>query len=148
MIRNVPDEVQAGLQLRAKANGRTTAAEIRDILTAAAKPEGRDFIGYGLRLIRQEFEGDAAGMATEKRFGVTVEEKILKIFENRVLKYDLEAAQAYAAIIKDARRQKRSIGRQDAMVAAVAKSYGIRVACFDASPFLTAGVTCVEPWRF
>jgi len=84
----------------------------------------------------------------KNRFGVTVEEKILKIFENRVLKYDLEAAQAYAAIIKDARRQKRSIGHQDAMVAAVAKSYGIRVACFDASPFLTAGVTCVEPWRF
>jgi predicted nucleic acid-binding protein len=82
------------------------------------------------------------------RRGVTVEEKILKVFANRILKYDVEAAQAYAAIIKDARRQKRSIGRQDALVAAVAKSYGIRVACFDASPFLTAGLICVEPWLF
>ncbi len=82
------------------------------------------------------------------RRGVSVEEKILKVFENRILKYDLEAARAYAAIIKDARRQKRSIGRQDALVAAVAKSYGIRVACFDPAPFLTAGLICVEPWRF
>jgi plasmid stability protein len=65
MIRNVPDEVQAGLRLRAKANGRTTAAEIRAILTAAAKPEGRDFIGHSLMLIGQQFEGLELGLVPE-----------------------------------------------------------------------------------
>jgi plasmid stability protein len=62
MIRNVPDEVQAGLRLRAKGNGRTTAAEIREIITAAALPEGRDLLGQALKGIGFEYDGLDLGL--------------------------------------------------------------------------------------
>ena len=44
-IRNVPDEVHRALRVRAAMNGRSTEAEIRDILEKAAKPEGRVKLG-------------------------------------------------------------------------------------------------------
>ncbi len=62
MIRNVPDEVQAGLRLRAKANGRTTAAEIRQIIAAAALPAGRDLLGQRLKGIGFEYDGLDLGL--------------------------------------------------------------------------------------
>jgi predicted nucleic acid-binding protein len=76
---------------------------------------------------------------------VAPEDKILKLFEKRILAFDIEAARAYGAILKEARRRKLGISRKDAQVAAVAKSYGLTVACLDRSPFLRAGVVCVLP---
>jgi len=80
----------------------------------------------------------------ENRLGVAPEDRILKVFEKRILAFDLEAARAYGAIMKEVRRQGVSISRKDAEVAAVAKSYGLTVACLDRSPFLRAGVGFVE----
>jgi predicted nucleic acid-binding protein len=82
----------------------------------------------------------------ENRLGVAPEDKILKVFEKRILAFDLEAARAYGAILKEVRRQGLSISRRQAQVAAVAKSYGLRVACLDSAPFVRAGVFCVEVW--
>jgi plasmid stability protein len=67
MIRNVPDEVQAGLRLRAKGNGRTTAAEIRALLASAALPEGRDLLGSALEGIGFEFKGLDLGLLKEEK---------------------------------------------------------------------------------
>ncbi|MFN0190659.1 MAG: FitA-like ribbon-helix-helix domain-containing protein [Aestuariivirga sp.] len=39
VIRNLPDATHHALKQRAKANGRSTEAEIREILVEAAKPE-------------------------------------------------------------------------------------------------------------
>ena len=47
-VRNLPDEVHRALRLRAAANGRSTEAEVRDILAKAALPEGLK-IGTELR---------------------------------------------------------------------------------------------------
>jgi len=44
-VRNVPDEVHRALRVRAAQHGRSTEAEIREILTAAVKPEGRVKLG-------------------------------------------------------------------------------------------------------
>jgi plasmid stability protein len=44
-IRNVPDEVHRAIRVRAATHGRSTEAEIRDILEEAAKPEGRVKLG-------------------------------------------------------------------------------------------------------
>jgi plasmid stability protein len=61
-VRNVPDEVRRALRVRAARHGRSTEAEIRDILETAVKAEGRVKLGSLLaelgrkaRLTDQEF---------------------------------------------------------------------------------------------
>ena len=46
-IRNVPAEVHRALRVRAAAHGRSTEAEIRDILENCVKPEQRLRMGEG-----------------------------------------------------------------------------------------------------
>ena len=47
-IRNVPDEVHRALRVRAARRGRSTEAEIREILADAVKPERRVRVGEAL----------------------------------------------------------------------------------------------------
>lgn len=47
-VRNVPDEVHRALRVRAATHGRSTEAEIRDILESAVKPEQRIRMGDAL----------------------------------------------------------------------------------------------------
>jgi len=44
-VRNVPDEVHRALRLRAAQHGRSTEAEVREILAHAVKPEQRVKLG-------------------------------------------------------------------------------------------------------
>jgi plasmid stability protein len=44
-VRNVPAEVHRALRVRAARHGRSTEAEIREILAAAVKPGGRVKLG-------------------------------------------------------------------------------------------------------
>ncbi|WP_342235756.1 FitA-like ribbon-helix-helix domain-containing protein [Inquilinus sp. OTU3971] len=53
-VRNVPDEVHRALRVRAATHGRSTEAEIRDILEQAVKPEGRPKLGTLLAEIGRE----------------------------------------------------------------------------------------------
>lgn len=50
-VRNVPDEVHRALRLRAARHGRSTEAEVREILAAAVKPEKRVRMGDALAAI-------------------------------------------------------------------------------------------------
>ena len=53
-IRNIPEEVRRALRVRAALHGRSTEAEVRDILASAAKPEGRVKLGSLLTSIGRE----------------------------------------------------------------------------------------------
>ena len=44
-LRNLPDEVHRGLQVRAARHGRSMEAEVRAILEEAVRPEGRVKLG-------------------------------------------------------------------------------------------------------
>lgn len=44
-VRNLPAEVHRALRVRAAQHGRSTEAEVRDILESAVKPEGRVKLG-------------------------------------------------------------------------------------------------------
>jgi plasmid stability protein len=59
-IRNLPEETHRALRVRAAEHGRSTEAEIRDILEKAAKPEGRIKLGSLLAAIGRE-----AGLTNE-----------------------------------------------------------------------------------
>jgi plasmid stability protein len=50
-VRNVPDEVHRALRVRAARHGRSTEAEVREILAAAVKPEKRVRVGDSLAAI-------------------------------------------------------------------------------------------------
>ncbi|RVJ54285.1 FitA-like ribbon-helix-helix domain-containing protein [Sinorhizobium meliloti] len=47
-VRNVPDEVHRALRVRAAMHGRSTEAEVREILESAVKPEPRVRMGDAL----------------------------------------------------------------------------------------------------
>ena len=57
IVRNLPEETHRALKVQAAVHGRSTAAEIRDILEKAAKPEGRLKIGSLLTSIAREAGG-------------------------------------------------------------------------------------------
>ena len=56
-VRNLPDDVHRALRVRAAQHGRSTEAEVRDILEKAAKPEGRLKLGSLLASIAREAGG-------------------------------------------------------------------------------------------
>lgn len=47
-VRNVPDDVHRALRVRAAQHGRSTEAEVREILATAVKPEERVRLGDAL----------------------------------------------------------------------------------------------------
>ena len=53
-IRNLSEETHRALKLRAAQNGRSTEAEIRDILEAAVRPAERLRIGSALSALSRE----------------------------------------------------------------------------------------------
>lgn len=63
-VRNVPDEVHRALRVRAAEHGRSTEAEVREILAAAVKPEKRVRVGDALAAI-----GRKVGL-TDEEFAV------------------------------------------------------------------------------
>ncbi len=56
-VRNLPEETHPALRLRAAQHGRSTEAEIREILEAAVRPESRMKIGSELAAFGDRFGG-------------------------------------------------------------------------------------------
>ncbi|MBE7561667.1 Arc family DNA-binding protein [Acidithiobacillus sp. HP-6] len=56
-VRNLPDEVHRAIRIQAAQHGRSTEAEIRDILERAMKPEGRVKLGSYLAALARESGG-------------------------------------------------------------------------------------------
>ncbi|WP_175903807.1 FitA-like ribbon-helix-helix domain-containing protein [Burkholderia seminalis] len=53
-VRNLPDEVHRALRIRAARHGRSTEAEVRDILEQAVLPDGRPKLGTLLAEVGRE----------------------------------------------------------------------------------------------
>ena len=56
-VRNLPDDVHRAIRIQAAQHGRSTEAEIRDILTRVARTEGRVKPGSFLASIAREVGG-------------------------------------------------------------------------------------------
>jgi plasmid stability protein len=65
-VRNLPDDVRRALRARAAQHGRSTEAEVREILTMSVKPETRVLMGEAL-------------MALGRQIGLTNED--VEVFE-------------------------------------------------------------------
>ncbi len=64
-VRNLPDETHRALKLRAAQHGRSTEAEIREILEEAVRPRSRVKIGSELAAFGQRFGGLDLDIARE-----------------------------------------------------------------------------------
>ncbi|MYN09847.1 FitA-like ribbon-helix-helix domain-containing protein [Pseudoduganella aquatica] len=53
-IRNLPEDVHRALRVRAALHGRSTEAEVREILASAVKPEARVRMGDALAALGRE----------------------------------------------------------------------------------------------
>ena len=53
-VRNLPDEVHRALRLQAALHGRSTEAEVREILAIAVKPEARVRLGEALAALSRD----------------------------------------------------------------------------------------------
>ncbi len=73
-------------------------------------------------------------------------ENIAPLFSDRLLSFDVAAAQAYAEIMSKARRAGRAIGVADGQIAAIAATHRLTIATRDAAPFEAAGIPVVDPW--
>ncbi|RFF27312.1 MULTISPECIES: type II toxin-antitoxin system VapC family toxin [unclassified Wenzhouxiangella] len=77
----------------------------------------------------------------------TVLSGLLDLFDERVLAFDVEAADRYADIAVRARVAGRGLSTPDGYIAAIADSRGMSVATRDTSPFEAAGVPVINPWK-
>ena len=56
-VRNLPEEIHRALKLRAARHGRSTEAEIREILKEAVRPKTRVKVGSELAALGRRFGG-------------------------------------------------------------------------------------------
>jgi toxin FitB len=98
---------------------------------------------------------------TELRYGIAVlpdgkrkmglraslDERVLPLFESRILPFDLQAAEICAELRARVRASGLGIGTADSYIAAIAAAKGLTVASRDTQPFEAAGVPVINPWK-
>ena len=78
---------------------------------------------------------------------VALTELMTKLFKNRILPFDERAAIAYAPLVTRARAAGKIISVADGQIAAIAAVHGFAVATRDTTPFVSAGVPVINPWK-
>jgi predicted nucleic acid-binding protein len=71
---------------------------------------------------------------------------LMRLFRDRVLPFDLDAARCYADLAVTAKMSGRGFPIPDGYVAAIAASRGFIVASRDTGPYVAASVTVIDPW--
>ena len=93
--------------------------------------------------------GIALMPAGKRRDGLheNLEKRLLPMFANRVLSFDMACTSVYAELLAKSRTAGLAIETADAFIAAVALANGFMVATRDTSPFEAAGVHVINPWN-
>ncbi len=81
-----------------------------------------------------------------KALAAALHEQVIALFGERIVPFDLGAAETYAQIVTRARRHGHPIAVADAQIAAIAASHQFTVATRDEAPFQAAGVPVINPW--
>lgn len=71
---------------------------------------------------------------------------LIKLYEGRILPFDLEAANAYATLASTARARARGFPIPDGYIAASAASRSFIVASRDSAAFEACGLRSINPW--
>ena len=76
-----------------------------------------------------------------------LEKRLLPMFANRVLPFDMACTKTYAELLAKSRAAGLAVETADAFIAAVALANGFAVATRDTSPFEAAGLNVINPWE-
>jgi len=76
-----------------------------------------------------------------------LEKRLLPMFANRVLSFDMACTKAYAELLAKSRAAGLAIDAVDAFIAAVALANGFTVATRDTGPFEAARWDVINPWE-
>ena len=71
---------------------------------------------------------------------------LMELFKDRILSFDVKAAQHYADLAMIAKVSGRGFPTPDGYIAAIAASRGFVVASRDTAPYTAAKVTVINPW--
>jgi predicted nucleic acid-binding protein len=71
---------------------------------------------------------------------------LMRLFRDRVLPFDIDAARSYAELAVTAKMAGRGFPTPDGYIAAIAASRGFIVASRDTAPYEAASVTVINPW--
>ena len=94
---------------------------------------------YGLSLLEQGRRKSSLQVAARTMFA--------KDFRERILSFDISAAEAYAEIASDRRLSGQPISQFDAQIAAIAQSRGGSVATRNVGDFINCGIEIINPWK-
>lgn len=72
---------------------------------------------------------------------------LMKLFRDRVLPFDTDAARCYAELAVTAKTSGRGFPTPDGYIAAIAASRGFIVASRDTAPYAAVGVSVINPWQ-
>ncbi len=93
---------------------------------------------YGVALVREGRRREWLARAARPAFET--------YFRGRILPFDSEAAEAFAALAADRRQASRPISQADAQIAAIARSRGAELATRNVPDFEGCGVEIINPW--
>jgi len=71
---------------------------------------------------------------------------LMRLFRDRVLPFDMDAARCYAELAVTAKTAGRGFPTPDGYIAAIASSRGFMVASRDTEPFKAANIRVINPW--
>ena len=70
----------------------------------------------------------------------------MSLFEDRLIPFDVAAAEAYAKIVTLARAKGYAISVRHGQIAAIAASRNLTIASRDEAPLRAAGLAVINPW--
>lgn len=73
-------------------------------------------------------------------------QRIITLFETRILPFESMATQLFAQIVAGRRRLGLPIGDLDAQIAAIARSRGMALATRNVLDFHGTGINVIDPW--
>jgi toxin FitB len=93
--------------------------------------------------------GIALMPAGKRRDGLheNLEKRLLPLFTNRVLSFDMACTKAYAELLAKSRAAGLAVEMADAFIATIALANGFTVATRDTRPFEAAGLNVINPWE-
>jgi predicted nucleic acid-binding protein len=71
---------------------------------------------------------------------------LMRLFRDRVLPFDIDAARCYADLAVTARKSGRGFPTPDGYIAAIAAARGFMVASRDTAPYAAVSVKVINPW--
>jgi predicted nucleic acid-binding protein len=81
------------------------------------------------------------------RLHENLEKRLLPMFANRVLSFDMACTRAYAELLAKSRAAGLAVETADALIAAIALANEFTVATRDTGSFEAAGLNVINPWE-